>query len=293
MTDLSVVVPVFNEGEVVEALILALEREPGRPGARGDRRRRRVVGRTRRRSSSGCRARAVARCPTERAERRSRHLRPARAASGARGHGSSSPTPTASSSSPMCIGSGSGVTTAISCSASGRGARIPLHRLVLTRIVRVDDVAPLRPPIQDVNTPFRLLRREVWDDLRPYRAGRDARAQHLRHLGASLRGWTLVEIPVTHLPERAGPCDAALAAARPIQPPRARAAAAVSRAARARGPRQPRWQRDESSTRPRRSARLGVGSQARPAIASRQPLPRRGARPCRCGARAVRARRCG
>ena len=54
------------------------------------------------------------------------------------------------------------------------------------------------------NTPFRLVRRAVWDDLRPLIDPATLAPNILVSLGATVRGRRVVEVPVTHLPRETG-----------------------------------------------------------------------------------------
>jgi hypothetical protein len=58
--------------------------------------------------------------------------------------------------------------------------------------------------VQDANTPFRLVRREAWDDLRPLVDPIALAPNILIAVGAIVRGWRIVEVPVTHLPREGG-----------------------------------------------------------------------------------------
>jgi glycosyltransferase involved in cell wall biosynthesis len=80
----------------------------------------------------------------------------------------------------------------------------PLHRLALTRVVRLATSLLAGRRIRDVNTPFRLLRRSVWTDLEGL-IGPDTLAPNiLVTLGASVRGRRVVNVPVTHLARERG-----------------------------------------------------------------------------------------
>lgn len=82
--------------------------------------------------------------------------------------------------------------------------RDPLHRLLLSRLVRLAASLLAGRGIRDVNTPFRLLRRTTWEDLDAL-VGPDALAPNiLVSLGAAVRGWRMLEMPVTHLPRERG-----------------------------------------------------------------------------------------
>jgi glycosyltransferase involved in cell wall biosynthesis len=77
---------------------------------------------------------------------------------------------------------------------AGRGD--PLHRLVLTRAVRLVTSALAGRRIADANVPFRLMRRELWLDLRRF-IPEDALAPSIMvALGAAVRGRRIVQVPV-------------------------------------------------------------------------------------------------
>lgn len=90
---------------------------------------------------------------------------------------------------------------ALGVRARRRDAR---HRLLLTRAVRAAVSLLGGGRLRDVNTPFRLLRRAVWDDLRPLVEETTLAPNIFTALGASVRGWRVVEVPVTHLPRESG-----------------------------------------------------------------------------------------
>jgi hypothetical protein len=58
--------------------------------------------------------------------------------------------------------------------------------------------------LRDVNVPFKLIRRELWEDLRRDISPRPAAPSLLIAVGASLRGWRVREVEISHLPRRAG-----------------------------------------------------------------------------------------
>jgi dolichol-phosphate mannosyltransferase len=58
--------------------------------------------------------------------------------------------------------------------------------------------------LRDVNVPFKLFRRSVWDDLRPVVPVRPVAPSLLIAVGASIRGWRVSEVEISHLPRRAG-----------------------------------------------------------------------------------------
>jgi glycosyltransferase involved in cell wall biosynthesis len=82
--------------------------------------------------------------------------------------------------------------------------RDPLHRLVLSRLIEAAVSVLAGRRLRDVNTPFRLVRRELWEDLRPQIARTTLAPSILVTLGAAVRGWRIVEVPVTHLPRATG-----------------------------------------------------------------------------------------
>jgi dolichol-phosphate mannosyltransferase len=72
----------------------------------------------------------------------------------------------------------------------------PRHRLILTRLVRFAVRLLARQPIADANIPFKLFRRELWDDLAP-----SIRLEALFPsieiaLGAAVRDWRVLQIPI-------------------------------------------------------------------------------------------------
>jgi glycosyltransferase involved in cell wall biosynthesis len=80
----------------------------------------------------------------------------------------------------------------------------PLHRRLLSRAAAAAVSRLARRSVLDPNTPFRLLRREVWADLEPA-IGRSALAPSIYvTLGAVHRGWRVVDVPVTHLARETG-----------------------------------------------------------------------------------------
>ncbi len=80
----------------------------------------------------------------------------------------------------------------------------PPHRLMLSRSVRIVTSALAGKRLGDANTPFRLLRRSAWSDLREFIGTRALAPNIFVALGASVRGWRIVEVPVTHLPRETG-----------------------------------------------------------------------------------------
>jgi dolichol-phosphate mannosyltransferase len=58
--------------------------------------------------------------------------------------------------------------------------------------------------LRDVNVPFKLIRREVWEDLAVDVPPVPVAPSLLIAVGASVRGWRVTEVEITHLPRRAG-----------------------------------------------------------------------------------------
>jgi dolichol-phosphate mannosyltransferase len=85
-----------------------------------------------------------------------------------------------------------------------RHRRDPVHRLALSRVVAVVVSSLAGRRLHDPNVPFRLFRRVVWEDLRTL-VGETALAPSiLMSMGAALRGWRIVEVPVSHRARRHG-----------------------------------------------------------------------------------------
>lgn len=74
----------------------------------------------------------------------------------------------------------------------------PMHRLLLSRLVRIAVSLLAGRRVRDANTPFRLLRREVWADLEPLMAPGTLAPNILVTLGAAVRGWRILDVPVSH-----------------------------------------------------------------------------------------------
>jgi len=79
-----------------------------------------------------------------------------------------------------------------------RPRRDPVHRLVVTRMTRLVVWAVSGRRLEDANAPFKLIRRALWDDLRPAIDPTAFAPSLLLGLGAVRRGWRVVEIPVSH-----------------------------------------------------------------------------------------------
>ena len=58
--------------------------------------------------------------------------------------------------------------------------------------------------LRDVNVPFKLIRREVWEDLSTDIPSTPVAPSLLIAVGASVRGWRVAEVEISHLPRRHG-----------------------------------------------------------------------------------------
>ena len=58
--------------------------------------------------------------------------------------------------------------------------------------------------LRDVNVPFKLIRRAVWEDLRGDIPARPVAPSLLIAVGARVRGWRVSEVEISHLPRRVG-----------------------------------------------------------------------------------------
>ena len=79
-----------------------------------------------------------------------------------------------------------------------RRRRDPLHRLALSRVVAATVSALAGRRISDPNVPFRLLRRALAEDLRPFLPDEPLAPSILMTTGAVVRGARVVEVPVSH-----------------------------------------------------------------------------------------------
>jgi glycosyltransferase involved in cell wall biosynthesis len=80
----------------------------------------------------------------------------------------------------------------------------PLHRLALSHAVQLVASALARRSLRDPNVPFRLMRRTLWEDVRGFLPDTPLAPSILVAVAASVRGWRIVHVPVTHLPRQAG-----------------------------------------------------------------------------------------
>jgi glycosyltransferase involved in cell wall biosynthesis len=58
--------------------------------------------------------------------------------------------------------------------------------------------------LRDVNVPFKLIRRAVWEDLRGTIPEKPVAPSLLIAVGAPVRGWRVAEVEISHLPRRVG-----------------------------------------------------------------------------------------
>jgi dolichol-phosphate mannosyltransferase len=85
-----------------------------------------------------------------------------------------------------------------------RGRSEGRHRAAVSAFARMAARVAGGGRLRDVNVPFKLIRREVWDDLRGDIPARPVAPSLLIAVGASLRGWRVREVEISHLPRRAG-----------------------------------------------------------------------------------------
>jgi glycosyltransferase involved in cell wall biosynthesis len=85
-----------------------------------------------------------------------------------------------------------------------RGRSEGRHRDMVSAFARAAARLAGAGRIRDVNVPFKLIRREVWEDLRGDVPARPVAPSLLIAVGASVRGWRLREVEISHLPRRAG-----------------------------------------------------------------------------------------
>lgn len=82
------------------------------------------------------------------------------------------------------------------------GVRTPrrggLHRRLVSAGARGVIRALAGGELRDVNVPFKLIRREVWNDLAPAIPLSPVAPSLLVALGAVLRGWRVVQVPISH-----------------------------------------------------------------------------------------------
>jgi dolichol-phosphate mannosyltransferase len=85
-----------------------------------------------------------------------------------------------------------------------RGRSEGRHRDVVSAAARWANRLVGGVPLRDVNVPFKLIRRGVWEDLRGDIPRVPVAPSLLIAVGASVRGWRVAEVEISHLPRRAG-----------------------------------------------------------------------------------------
>jgi dolichol-phosphate mannosyltransferase len=80
----------------------------------------------------------------------------------------------------------------------------PVHRLMLSRVVAVAVSLLAGRRLRDPNIPFKLFRRTLWEDVRPFLPNGALAPSILIAAGAVVRGWRVVEVPVSHRARPAG-----------------------------------------------------------------------------------------
>jgi dolichol-phosphate mannosyltransferase len=80
----------------------------------------------------------------------------------------------------------------------------PLHRQLLSRGVALVTSVLARRRLRDPNDPFRLLRREIWEDMRAFIPEDVGPIHVLLAMGAVKRGWRVAEVRISHLPRPSG-----------------------------------------------------------------------------------------
>ena len=78
------------------------------------------------------------------------------------------------------------------------------HRLVISAAARYLNRLVGGGDIRDVNVPFKLIRRSMWEDVSKFLPTDPIQPSLLIALGAAVRNWRVVQVPVTHK-ERHGP----------------------------------------------------------------------------------------
>jgi dolichol-phosphate mannosyltransferase len=85
-----------------------------------------------------------------------------------------------------------------------RGRSEGRHRDVVSAFARMAARLAGAGRFRDVNVPFKLIRREVWEDLRGDIPAQPVAPSLLIAVGARMRGWRVREAEISHLPRRAG-----------------------------------------------------------------------------------------
>jgi glycosyltransferase involved in cell wall biosynthesis len=79
------------------------------------------------------------------------------------------------------------------------------HRVVVSAAARSLNRMLGGGNLRDVNVPFKLFRRAVWEDISTSIPRAPVAPSLLTAVGASLRGWRIEQVPITHLPRPHGP----------------------------------------------------------------------------------------
>jgi glycosyltransferase involved in cell wall biosynthesis len=80
----------------------------------------------------------------------------------------------------------------------------PVHRLVLTRATRAVLSLLAKRPVRDANVPFKLVRRDLYEHLRPAIPPNTFAPSLMLVLGAYRVDARVIEVPTTHLPRMHG-----------------------------------------------------------------------------------------
>jgi dolichol-phosphate mannosyltransferase len=79
------------------------------------------------------------------------------------------------------------------------------HRLVISAAARYMHRLAGGGDVRDVNVPFKLIRRSLWEDVSTYLPAAPIQPSLLIALGAAIRGWRIVQVPITHKQRPNGP----------------------------------------------------------------------------------------
>jgi glycosyltransferase involved in cell wall biosynthesis len=85
-----------------------------------------------------------------------------------------------------------------------RGRSEGRHRDLVSAAARWANRAVGGGRLRDVNVPFKLIRHAVWEDLEPDIPHSPVAPSLLIAVGASVRGWRVSEVEISHRPRRAG-----------------------------------------------------------------------------------------
>ena len=89
-----------------------------------------------------------------------------------------------------------------------RGKRYdPMHRLILTKIVRSALYLLLKINVRDSNSPFKLISRKVWDEVGPLIPADTLAPSIFIVVGAVRKGFRVMELPVRHKARETGVCS--------------------------------------------------------------------------------------